>query len=1213
MQFLKFLRGLVSRAPIDAGSGGKGSLSISQIQELELDDPELQKHLMHGDESLLKYPPFLKGLPARVPGKYLLSNHAAKVRALSSGIGLPPSEFNRLIMPVLDGFASFAHMLPASQAHHHRGSGGLLAHSLEVAVHALNACQVTVFDHDKYPAMRIKRRDKWSVAAVLAALLHDVGKPLFDLQVTDASTDKIWQPVANTIPEWAEEHNVDRYFFRWNPNRHDVHKHLSTTMIDRLLHKDLRLWLMEGGQDLYLAMINAIACQDEKSILTGLVIKADSTSVAADLRKYGGDASGQSAMGIGVPVASLVVDTMRHLKSSGNWLVNEPGSRIWILGDGIYIAWVAGVKDITEELYQKGVKAVPRSSDALGEMLLDHNILERSPEGSIYWPVFPDVLSKGGGKLIKLKCVRLAASNLLFPFEPVPQSIAGVVGEGEHELRFEANSNEGIGLGAEGELPLQAGDPMAAFPAPGASASQSMEPMFSLGSATIDSFAPTPAAEIFSVPTLAVPDFSAPTGGLDPFSNLLPKTTAPDAAPMPAAAPAPEQRPSPATTADPRLAHGNPRTKPANATLEKLVPGTLPAPQIKIVGAQTKPESALPGIVVTGTQQPNAEGIKIGGRQVAAKSADKAKQPGPGNQKLNASQLAQKTSSKPVNGPAGEWADLPRVGDDDAQRFSGDDEYLGMPAPLQNGLPQADDVESSLSAPSGMATVSTGTAGPDSDTARDAEYAYNFADIDDDVLEMAGMAIPDRSLVQHPAEKEPAEKLVATPTRTSAVHASRGTQERALESPIQVERPVNPVAPRMQKSDVRMVIPPELAGMDEFSFGDLSVDMSLDHLGDLPVGSPISVSLPKDMERLLYASDVSLETVNVEHGYDVSPAHPTVTYDQAPEEFHGAEGLDREDHTMGVFDLPVMSSSVMLPEPEPEPVPIAAPVMLELPPPQAIPETAVEFNVAPLQVLQPKPEAPAPVREVAKRKAVQRAAQPGVGPGISISKNSAGPSRAIKVGQPRKPREQLQRTPVDIVPLPEESFALAGPFNGYECSVQRAAEYEEFLALTPELTKSLKWYAEHLDKNVSMVSFKPNLEFAGSGFIFDDLPRLQKAMWLWDDFTGTMNRKAPKSVMLNCYLGEVFEYLTKGKYQHSLAAAKNEVEAQNLRRIAVAALALCKESELNGRRVVSIPPRKLSELSNALQVDEPTLKRALIATHQYLLVRNNHVIELVDK
>ena len=527
MQLLKLLKGLVTRTSIDAGREGKRSLTINQIQELELEDPELQKYLMRGDEASLKYPPFLVGLPARVPGKFLLNAHAAKVRAIASGIGLPPREFNRLILPVLDSFASFAHMLPASQAHHHRGAGGLLAHSLEVAVHALNACQVTSFDHDRYPAERIKRRDRWNAAAVLAALMHDVGKPLYDLRVTDASAEKIWQPVANSIPEWAQENGVERYFFHWNPNRHDVHKHLSTTMIDRLLSKELRLWLMEAGQDLYFAMVNAIACDDEKSILTGLVIKADSTSVEADLRKWGGDASGKSALGIGVPVSSLVVDTMRHLKSIGVWKVNEVGHRVWVIGDGVYVAWVQGVKDITEELNEKGVKAVPRSADALGEVLLDHHILERSPDGSIYWSVFPDLLSDGRPKPIKLKCVRLAASNLLFPFEPVPQSIAGVVGEGEHETRFEANSNTGAVALPGGGVASQTNDPLAAFPAPGANNPASMEPMFSLGGATVDAFAPKPAAEIFSTATLSVPDFSAAPGGADPFGNPAPKQAVP--------------------------------------------------------------------------------------------------------------------------------------------------------------------------------------------------------------------------------------------------------------------------------------------------------------------------------------------------------------------------------------------------------------------------------------------------------------------------------------------------------------------------------------------------------------------------------------------------------------------------------------------------------------------------------------------------------------
>ena len=1202
MQLLRILKGLVTRTPIDAGREGKRSLTINQIQELELEDPELQKYLIRGDEASLKYPPFLVGLPARVPGKFLLNAHAAKVRSIASGIGLPPREFNRLILPVLDSFASFAHMLPASQAHHHRGAGGLLAHSLEVAVHALNACQVTSFDHDRYPADRIKRRDRWNAAAVLAALMHDVGKPLYDLRVTDASAEKVWQPVANSIPEWAQENGVERYFFHWNPNRHDVHKHLSTTMIDRLLPKELRLWLMEAGQDLYFAMVNAIACDDEKSILTGLVIKADSTSVEADLRKWGGDASGQSALGIGVPVSSLVVDTMRHLKSIGVWQVNELGHRVWIIGDGVFIAWVQGVKDITEELNEKGVKAVPRSADALGEVLLDHHILERSPDGSIYWSVFPDLLSEGRPKPIKLKCVRLAASNLLFPFEPVPQSIAGVVGEGEHETRFEANSNTGAVTLPGGGVAPQTTDPLAAFPAPGASTSTTMEPMFSLGGGTVDAFAPKPAAEIFNAPTLSVPDFSAPAGGMDPFGNIAP--TQPISSVPSERASQSVSAPS-ATPGAQSPQQSSQRTKAPKATLEKVAPGSLSAPQIKIVGAPSQTATTEQGIVVSGKQQAVVEGIKIGGRDAPSTKTSAVGKPNKGGGPHSGGADKQQRSDA-KEGRLTQTGDpvfsLPELADD----------VRLFPGPPADEFPSSKGPVNPAPARPGAGGINNGNGGQSGDqTDRDAEYAHNYSDIDDDVLELAGMAIPNRSLRAADAELD---KRPEAPVRPGPVENEEDVQaepSRPRVSP-QPAMATPQVKPSRQGGEVKMIIPPELAGMDEFGFNDLPTDISLEFIGDLPAGSPISVSLPKGMERVLHSPDLDVADLR----------SVPVSTEQESYSMVGDLSLTHLDdpEPMYEFDLPVMSSSVMLPSVDFD-LDLAPPTD-HFPPAQMMPDWGeapfqdvhLEAQVwldepAPAPALTP---APAPARKEAPKANLGRPVHQGVAPGISVSKSSSAPYPEIKVGQPRKPRAPLPSAPVECLPLPEESSAIDVSFNGYECSLKDAAEYEEFLALTPDLSKSLRWYASNIDKTVSMVSYKPNFEFAGEGFVFDDLPKLQKAMWLWDDFTGTMTRRAPKSVMLNCYLGAIFEYLTKGKYRHSLAVAKDQVEAENFRRISAAALALCKESEMNGKRVVTIQPRKLSDISNALQVDEPTLKRALIATHQYLLVRNNHVIEIVD-
>ena len=220
-------------------------------------------------------------------------------------------------------------------------------------------------------------------------------------------------------------------------------------------------------------------------------------------------------------------------------------------------------------------------------------------------------------------------------------------------------------------------------------------------------------------------------------------------------------------------------------------------------------------------------------------------------------------------------------------------------------------------------------------------------------------------------------------------------------------------------------------------------------------------------------------------------------------------------------------------------------------------------------------------------------------------------SSEIRIGQPRKPREPLTATPVKP-PATVEVQPLSSSGGDYFCAQDLAEEFDAYLEVTPELGRALKWYAENLDKTESMNSYKPFFTFEGQGFVIDDIPKLERAGWLWDDFTGTINRKNPKGVLLTSYLGEIFEYLTKGKYRHSMASARNREEARYLANVAESAISLCKEHEMNGRRVVSIQPRKLSEISNALQVDESTLKRALIATHQYLMVRNNHVIELMD-
>lgn len=497
----KVLRKLFTSKPQQTSDRSNGSGERPSPKSLT---PDLLKMLEKGDEDALRYPPYIRGFPAFISGSVLLDYHKDKVGLIASGIGLPPKQFNQLILPVLNSYADFVHLVPASQNHHHRAWGGLLAHGLEVALMALNSCQTTSFDHGRVPQDRTRRKERWYAAAVFASLLHDTGKPLSDFRITDETGVITWKPVSKSIPEWAREIGIERYYLHWNPGRHERHKNLSITMVDRILHPEVREWLMDGGQDLYSAMVAAITGEDEKSILTGIVIKSDSQSVSQDLKKHGGDPAGAAAGGTGVPIASQVINAMRLLRQNETWKANEKGARIWSTTQGIFVAWNAAASEVVEKMLADGLKAFPRSADSLGEILTDHDVFERNPNGSIYWKVAPDILSAGKEKVLRLQCVKLSSPSTLYPFDPAPPPIAVEIGDDKSSIRYDpAHGAMGLAVGEAsdgGDIDLEANG------LGGISAADN-KPMFDLEG---DEPKPSPAVPSgFSAPALATKPASA--------------------------------------------------------------------------------------------------------------------------------------------------------------------------------------------------------------------------------------------------------------------------------------------------------------------------------------------------------------------------------------------------------------------------------------------------------------------------------------------------------------------------------------------------------------------------------------------------------------------------------------------------------------------------------------------------------------------------------
>jgi len=386
------------------------------------------------EEEIPRYPPFMKGLPA-APVERILASQIELIKAIEHALSLPDDLYQTIAEPVIARYAAFSHLLPASESHHHRGAGGLFRHGLEVAHWATQAAQGCLFATQATPRERKEQELRWRLAVCFAGLLHDVGKPVSDIAVVDREGKQLWNPCEENLTDWASQHGIDRYFLRWRENRHKRHEQFSALVIERVLTRASRTYLLAPGPDIMQAMLEAIHGLDRGAKLYELVMAADRKSVERDLKAHYHTVD--SAMGM--PVEKYLFDAMRRLIKSGHWLANEKGARIWRFKEGIHIVWRTGSQDIVDLLAKDKVPGIPRDEDTLADILIERGLAipKTLPDGRHYryWRMQPPGLD------VVLYMLRLASTELIYSNEP-PVAIEGIEVEEDLQAAVKAESGQ---------------------------------------------------------------------------------------------------------------------------------------------------------------------------------------------------------------------------------------------------------------------------------------------------------------------------------------------------------------------------------------------------------------------------------------------------------------------------------------------------------------------------------------------------------------------------------------------------------------------------------------------------------------------------------------------------------------------------------------------------------------------------------------------------
>jgi len=363
--------------------------------------------------------------------------------------------------PAMLRLAAFVHLLPASQAHHHRGAGGMLRHSLEVGLWALQQTEGKLIRGVTTPQQRRVIEPRWRLAVFLAGICHDLGKVVTDLTVTDRANAQRWRPYHQGVYDWALSHHIENYFLHWQEGRGKHHTNVSSTLIDVVIAKESFDWISDGSTDVVIWLTESLNSNPgQTNQIHDYVVRADQLSVERDLKTMGVAMAGYE---IGVPVERYLTDIMRRLVREGVWRINEPSARVWNIDGITYLVWPMAGEEIARRTNDEDIPGLPKTPDGILDMMVERGIAcMREGDGDPYFYIAPDVLTEKIPTL-KLKSIRLRDQALIstMPIAPVAGRVIGssethaAAENPERPQHLSSTSEPATSTGTEIPAPLQ--------------------------------------------------------------------------------------------------------------------------------------------------------------------------------------------------------------------------------------------------------------------------------------------------------------------------------------------------------------------------------------------------------------------------------------------------------------------------------------------------------------------------------------------------------------------------------------------------------------------------------------------------------------------------------------------------------------------------------------------------------------------------------------
>ena len=388
------------------------------LNEVEIETIEQPEPLYHGSRIKIQ------------TGVELLAARQDSVRHIRELLGYSNASFETDVINTLERFAEFVQLIPASQSHHHAHPGGLLDHSLEVAIIALRRSTQKELPLNTPTETRIKLAPAWRFGVMVGALLHDVGKPLVSVEVQlfespTANEDYPWNPFIGAMPS-AGQCRYYRIEFPEQAAAYRTHERLAFSVFNQIVPQSTSHWLNTVDPKL-LDELRFLLSAEKPTVFDDIVKAADQESVAINLRH---GIRTRFATARLKPMIETMMESLQHMVSERNAYFSssiDSGAELFRKDGRVYIMAKVFGDRLRAFVRENRLGAIPDDNLRIFATLFEYGASLPNPFDSrkSVWDVKVQMKSAGQVQVRQFTMLCFAESTLFKDGAWIPENYAG--------------------------------------------------------------------------------------------------------------------------------------------------------------------------------------------------------------------------------------------------------------------------------------------------------------------------------------------------------------------------------------------------------------------------------------------------------------------------------------------------------------------------------------------------------------------------------------------------------------------------------------------------------------------------------------------------------------------------------------------------------------------------------------------------------------------